>query len=441
MATEPQPHATAPTETSAHLGSPAPWSTIRHAIGPGILFAGAAVGVSHLVQSTRAGAGWGLTLVVFVLTANAVKYPAFRFGPQYAAATGTSMLEGYRRRGRWALVLYGVVTLATMFTVQAAVTFVTAGLALHLLGASVNPVGASAGLMVLCAGLLAIGHYGWLDRVVKVAVAIFTVATLLATAAAVGKVDWSGPWLPDFSNFATGDVLFLAALVGWMPSAIDVSIWQSLWTLARATETGHRPTVRSSILDFHVGYLGTAALALCFLLLGAAVLQGKDVPTQPITFAATLVDVYAQTLGAWSRPVIAVSAFLVMFSTTLTVVDGFPRALAVLSRRFRGPERPGEDADKGPAYWLMLGVIATGSLALLGLAAQSLPDLVDFATTASFLTAPVLAWLNDRAICGEEVPPEGRPAQWLRWASRLGVAVQAAFALGYAWLRLGGGQG
>jgi len=31
-------------------------STLRSAIGPGLLMAGAAIGVSHLVQSTRAGA-------------------------------------------------------------------------------------------------------------------------------------------------------------------------------------------------------------------------------------------------------------------------------------------------------------------------------------------------------------------------------------------------
>jgi len=29
-------------------------------LGPGLLFAGAAIGVSHLVQSTRAGADFGL---------------------------------------------------------------------------------------------------------------------------------------------------------------------------------------------------------------------------------------------------------------------------------------------------------------------------------------------------------------------------------------------
>ena len=134
---------------------------------------------------------------------------------------------------------------------------------------------------------------------------------------------------------------------------------------------------------------------------------------------------------------IALSAFLVMFSTTLTVVDGFPRALSVLVRRLHGPERPGEDVDSDRSYWAALGTLAIGSMALLTLSVRSLPALVDFATTASFLPAPVLAWLNDRAVCGEEVPPEGRPAPWLRRASRLGIAIQATFALGYLWLRFG----
>ena len=50
----------------------------------GLLLAGAAVGVSHLVQSTRAGAAYGFGLILLVLLANVVKYPAFRFGPRSA---------------------------------------------------------------------------------------------------------------------------------------------------------------------------------------------------------------------------------------------------------------------------------------------------------------------------------------------------------------------
>ncbi|MEM9068554.1 MAG: divalent metal cation transporter [Myxococcota bacterium] len=405
------------------------------AIGPGILFAGAAVGVSHLVQATRAGAGYGLSLLAFVAVANLVKYPAFRFGPQYAAATGTSMLEGYRRQGIAALWLYAALTVATMFAVQAAVTFVTAGLALHLFGASANPVVVSAGLLFACGALLGVGQYRWLDRVTKVAVAVFTVATLIATIAAIGRGTLGGPWWPEFGAFGPADYLFLAALVGWMPSAIDVSIWQSLWTLARAKDAG-RPRVRDSVFDFHIGYVGTALLALCFVVLGAAVLQGEAIPPQPAAFAGRLVDLYAVALGSWSRPVIATSAFLVMFSTTLTVADGFPRAISVLSARFRGPEEPSE--DRRGAYWIAMVVLGAGSLAILALAVQSLKGLVDVATTASFLTAPLLATLNHRAITAKDVPEDGRPAPWLRRASLAGIAIQGAFALLYVCAKLGG---
>ncbi|MCA9640228.1 MAG: hypothetical protein KC492_06010, partial [Myxococcales bacterium] len=114
------------------------------ALGPGLLFAAAAVGVSHLVQSTRAGALFGLGMFGVMLLANLTKYPAFRFGQQYAAATGTSLLEGYRRQGTWALWLYALLTLLTMFTVQAAVTFVTAALLVATLKLKLNLILVSA---------------------------------------------------------------------------------------------------------------------------------------------------------------------------------------------------------------------------------------------------------------------------------------------------------
>ena len=44
-------------------------------LGPGLLFAGAAIGVSHLVQSTRAGADFGWGLLWALLLANIMKYP------------------------------------------------------------------------------------------------------------------------------------------------------------------------------------------------------------------------------------------------------------------------------------------------------------------------------------------------------------------------------
>ncbi len=418
--------------------------TFWQAFGPGILFCGAAVGVSHLVQSTRAGAMFGFALAIVVVLANLAKYPAFRFGPQYATATGTSLLEGYRRQGTWALVLYALLTVGTMFTVQAAVTIVTAGLAKALFGLSQTPVDIAVVLTIICAGIIAVGRYRWLDIISKVVVAVLTVSTLVATVLALSKIDWSHTTLfPDGDTFDARNMVIVAGLIGWMPSAIDVAVWQSLWTLAKRQTTGHAPSMRESMLDFHIGYWGTAALALCFLTLGAAVMHGRGIQfAGPAgAFAGQVIGLYTATLGDWARPVIGTAALSVMFSTTLTVVDGFPRALAVLVARFRGPEQEGgadqDRQDNRLVYWAALAVLAIGSIVILHQFLKDMKRLVDVATILSFLTAPLLAWLNHRAVTSADVPPEHRPAPWLVVSSWAGIAFLGGFAAYFLYLRYG----
>ena len=74
-------------------------SRMMRTFGPGIMFASTAIGVSHLVQSTRAGAEFGFGLVAIVLLANILKYPFFEFSSRYANATGTSLIDGYKKHG------------------------------------------------------------------------------------------------------------------------------------------------------------------------------------------------------------------------------------------------------------------------------------------------------------------------------------------------------
>lgn len=96
-------------------------------VGPALLFSGAAIGTSHLVQSTPAGAVYGLALVVVILLANLLKYPAFRFGVDYGHATRRSILAGYRVLGRWAVILFGLAIIPISTIIHAAVTAATAG--------------------------------------------------------------------------------------------------------------------------------------------------------------------------------------------------------------------------------------------------------------------------------------------------------------------------
>ena len=107
-------------------------------LGQGLLFAGSAFGVSHLVQSTKAGANFGFGLIWALVLINIIKFPFFEFGPRYAAATGENLLEGYKKLGKVFLKVYVVLSFATMFTIQAAVTIVTAGIASSLLKNSLN---------------------------------------------------------------------------------------------------------------------------------------------------------------------------------------------------------------------------------------------------------------------------------------------------------------
>jgi Mn2+/Fe2+ NRAMP family transporter len=410
------------------------------ALGPGLLFAGAAIGASHLVQSTRAGANFGLAFLCIVIAANVVKYPAFSFAPRYTAGAGVSLLEGYRRQGHWALVLYGLVTLLSVFTIQAAVSFVTAGLAIALLGVSWDPLLLSAGIMAVCLGLLRMGSYHWLDRIVKVAVVLLTLGTFVATLAVLPQINWSQAWWPSSATLKdTASFFAIVALVGWMPTAIDLSIWHSLWSLAKRRDTGHKPTVTEAMIDFNIGYIGTAILGVCFVLLGAGVVYGRgiDLPAAPHLFSAAVINLYTETLGQWARPVFGFACFLVMFSTTLTVVDGFPRAISAFFARWQSDEVEGEavGTSSGRNYWISAIVITIGALLILSQFLANLKSMVDLATTISLVTAPPLAWLNHRAAFGKDLQGAARPSEAMRIFSAVAMVIQGLLASYYLYVR------
>lgn len=414
-------------------------SGVMASLGPGLVWAAAAIGVSHLVQSTRAGASYGFAMVWVVVLANVLKYPFFEYGPRYAAATGESLVEGYRRQGVWAVWVYLALTVGTMFAVLAAVSFVTGSLATQLFGGGLSALAYSAILLAVCALVLIPGQYPLLDKLVKgimVLLAVSTVGAVVAAALAGEGSAAASVTAREVSLLAPATFPFLIALVGWMPSAVDISVWHSLWTLERARETRHEPRLAEALFDFNLGYVGTAILALCFLSLGALVLfgSGQEVAAAPQAFALQLFDLYTGALGAWARPLIVVAAFTTMFSTTLTVADAFPRAL---ERTFEvlSPARDG--ARRLWLYWGSMVVLIAGALLLMSVFRRSLTGMVDLATTLSFLTGPILGVLNYRAVTGAHMPPGTTPPGWLRALTWAGLVFGFAFGAVYLGWRTG----
>jgi Mn2+/Fe2+ NRAMP family transporter len=398
-----------------------------------LLFAGAAIGVSHLVQSTRAGAGWGFGLLWAVLLALVCKYPFIQYGHRYTVATGESLLEGYRRLGTWALVLFMVVVTGSAFITMAAVTVVTAGLAGALLGLDWSLTALSALVLAVVLAICAVGRYRLLDGFMKVMVLALGVLTLAAVAVAVVH----GPaGAPDFAApavWSAAGLTFLLALMGWMPTPLDVAVWPSLWILEKSRGQRRLPTMGEAMVDFHVGYLTTGVLAVAFVAFGALVMHGtgKEFSTSGLVFTRQLVDMYTDTLGAWSRWLIALVAFITMFSTTLTVLDGYARTLAGGFGLLAGAD-PELRRRLGLAC---LPVVAGLALVIIAFLMRTMTSLIDVVTVLAFLAAPVIAWLNFRAVRGEAVPAEHRPGRRLSILSWVGLVYLGGFGLVWAWVR------
>jgi Mn2+/Fe2+ NRAMP family transporter len=407
--------------------------------GPGILFASTAIGVSHLVQSTRAGADFGLLLLGFVIVVSLLKYPFFEYGSRYANVTQTSIIDGYKKLGKPVLWMYFLITLASMFFITGAVGFVTAGFFENLFGLDFLGQWTIILLFGICVLILAVGKYNILDSLIK----IVAIVLLVSTTCAFLLVLWNGPIEPA-ENFipkelwTSGGILFLLALMGWMPTALDISAWNSLWTLERMKQTNYRPKLKETLFEFRLAYTITAILAVMFVTLGSFIFfgSGEELPNNNADFAHKIITLYTLTIGDWSYLIIAAASFAVMFGTILAVFDGYSRSLQrtveliftkkeeVLRTKFRS------------FYILFLFVLLAGSLIVVLQFAGNLREIVDFATVLSFMIAPIIAIFNFRLVTGKYLEKNVQPSIWLKILSFAGILFLTGFAIYFLITRL-----
>ncbi len=408
---------------------------LKKTIGPGIIMAAAAIGVSHLVQSTRAGAEFGFALVWAVLLANLFKYPFLEFGPRYALATGRDMIRGYADMSRAALWIFILFTVTTMFAILAVVAMVTGSLASNLTGIDLPVTWWSGIVMLICILLLISNRYSVLDGLIKSLMVIFAVSTVIAMVAAFSVAEYQpDPGFIAPEIWTVSGVAFLIALMGWMPIPIDAAAWHSIWSVEKLKQTGYRPRLSEVRFDFNVGYIGAALIALCFLTLGALIMygSGESYAASATAFSSQFVNLYTLTLGEWSALIIIICAFTTMFSTTLTVTDTYPRVLTHILNLLA----PSTESSKNRVYRMLLVTIAGGAFILLFLLGDRFRFLIDLATTLSFLTAPVLAFINHKLIMQPEVSPEYRPPVWLYRLSISGIIFLTLFAFIYVYWML-----
>lgn len=424
-------------------------SSLVKAIGPGILFASTAIGVSHLVQSTRAGAEFGFTLIWAVVLANLFKYPFFEYASRYANATGTSIIDGYKKMGSWMLWLYFAITISTMFFVCSAVGVVTAGFMDNLFNITSSLTRKNVPMSNLftpgilffgCTAILILGKYKVLDSLIKVIGAVLLMSTLLAFTLALFHSDHipsSAFQIIDASTWTdTYKFSFAIALMGWMPTALDLSAWNSLWTVERIKQTNYHPSLKETLFDFNFGYLSSAILALFFVALGTFLMYqtGEEVAKNSIGFGQQVIRMYTAAIGSWSYFVIAIAIFSIMFGTLIAVLDGYARSI----KRILELLKDKTDQKKGSylAAILLLTIVSFGIMYYFVYRPRASKDgfrtLIDFTTTLSFLVAPIIAVVNFRLMNKKYIGEQARPPIWLRVLSYLGIL----FLLGFSYIKL-----
>ncbi len=406
-------------------------------LGPGLLFASAAIGTSHLVLSTRAGANYGAQMLLVIILANLFKYPFFEFGVRYTGATQQTLLHGYLRQGRWVLMLYLLVNLLTMFVIIAALTVVTAGLLANIFAVEhFNLQLASVGLLAGITTILIIGQYRFLEKSLKYIIALLFLAVMLAFVIALSNgMPARSPNFVTPNIFSEGGLILLVMLTGWMPTAVEASSWPSLWAVAHARARGQLVDLKSSLQEFNAGYLLTAFLGLVFLGLGAFTLygSGQQLSGQPVAFSRQLMHLFTENIGGWAYWVVAIAAFAAMFSTCFTAQDAAGRVnmenirLLFYSHKSNFNERR--------SYILLLLLISLMSFGLISWFVKDLGFLVELATSISFMIAPLVGFLNLRAIRSTQIPKEARPPRWMIVLAWLGMIFLGGFALFYAWFR------
>jgi Mn2+/Fe2+ NRAMP family transporter len=241
----------------------------------------AAIGQTHVVLATYAGARFGFALLWMVVLAHVLTYPLFEYGTRYAAATGSSLVNAYlkiQRMRRPIAAFFTVLFFTLPFLALASLLSVTASI-LYAAFPQMSFNGWAIITVIITAALLFAGRYRWLEALSLAMAGVLVVGSAVAfgfappTAGDVAR----GALVPAIP---VGSLVVLVALMR-LPSDPASSILLSAWA-ARKREAwlaGGEPlmALRKSLLDLRLGYVFSLVVAVIFLCLGAVVLHPRGV--------------------------------------------------------------------------------------------------------------------------------------------------------------------
>ena len=248
-----------------------------------------------------------------------------------------------------------------------------------------------------------------------------TLATVVAVIIAMFRHREYVPNFVEPNPWCMAALPFIVSLMGWMPCPIEISAINSMWQVEKRKQVDDM-SLQDATFDFNVGYITTAILALVFCALGALIQygNGEEVYSASAAYIAQFVNMYASVFGDWSRLLITFIAFLCIFGTVLTVVDGYSRANDEALRLLLNKK---ENSKSSLSIWISLTSII--SLIIVYLFSGNVATMLRFAMIASFITTPFFGLLNYKLVNTKD----HKVKPWLKVLSIIGLIYLFGFAL------------
>ncbi|HHJ16387.1 MAG TPA: hypothetical protein ENJ80_06785 [Gammaproteobacteria bacterium] len=306
--------------------------SLRH-IGPGIVLAATGLGAGDLIAASVAGARFGYALLWAALLGAILKFTLNEGLARWQLVTGTTLLEGWKRRLPKVVSWYFIAYLLLWTFVVAGALMAACGLAVHALFPAIEVKTAGAAQSLLAAGLVLFGRYRWLEQLMKVFILLMFALVLYCA----WKVfpGWgallAGMLVPTIPE---GSVWFLLGVVGGVGGSVTLLSY-GYWIAERGwNQPSNLGMVR---LDLLVAYGMTAVFAVAVMLVSAGVepevMQGADMV---LSVANHLGSVVGET-GKWF---FLVGFWAAVFSSMLGVWQGVPYLFCDFMRSSDATNRP-----------------------------------------------------------------------------------------------------
>ncbi|WP_433294141.1 Nramp family divalent metal transporter [Pseudonocardia sp. CA-142604] len=326
------------TSPVGELSPPVGFTAKVKQVGPGLLAAATGVGAGDLVATMVAGAEYGMVLLWAAVLGTGLKLALAEGVGRWHLATGTTLLDGWRRLGYWATVFFGAYIIIWGF-VYGATAMSAVGLPLNALfgGLPVRYWAMIAGVIGLV--LVWAQRYHVFEKFMTVLVLIkfvSVVSVALLVSPNLGEV-FSGlvPRLPE------GSVVNVLGLIGGVGGTITMAAY-GYWMIAK----GWKGTRWLSMmrLDNTVGYVMTGIFVIAMLIVGAEMLRGQNL-TSSDSGLLTLGTALGETYGDWARIMFLIGFLAVTSSSLLGVWNGVSLLFTDWTRTIRLPHGRKAEAE------------------------------------------------------------------------------------------------